>query len=146
VQSSQPATETAFCWDDRGHVRRDLGTLLPRLPAHGEIVLTGFSQGGQVALELALAGDVVPAEAVIAVGPSFPPGGHFPAAARRLAVVLLHGTDDPWGRGVAATAEALRAAGHGVVIDEVAGLGHAFPADFPERIGGLLAKAGVRGL
>jgi hypothetical protein len=144
AQSSQPATETTFCWDDRAQVRRDLSALLPRLPAHGQVVLTGFSQGGQVALELALAGDVVRARAVVAICPSFPPDGRFAEAAGPLSVVVLHGEDDPWASGVPATADALRAGGHDVTVQSVVGLGHEFPADFAERLGGLLATAGVR--
>ena len=144
AQSSQPASATGFCWDDRTQVRRDLAALLPRLPSHGLVVLTGFSQGGQVALELALAGDVVPACAVVAVCPSFPPSARFAEAAGPLSVVLLHGADDPWARGLPAVSEALRADGHDVAVEPVAGLGHDFPADFAQRIGGLLARAGVR--
>jgi poly(3-hydroxybutyrate) depolymerase len=144
VQSSQPAREDAFCWDDRHHVRRDLAAVLPGLPPHGEVVLTGFSQGAAVALELALAGDVVPAAALIAVGPSYPPSARFPEAARVLNVVILRGLDDPWGRSVPGTVEALRAAGHQVHVEEVPGLGHDYPADFAGRLPGLLAAAGVR--
>jgi hypothetical protein len=144
AQSSQPATEDAFCWDDRDHVRRDLAAVLPDLPPHGEVVLTGFSQGAAVALELALAGDVVPAAAVIGVGPSYPPSMRLPDAARTLDVVILCGMDDPWGRSVPGTVEALRAAGHHVQVDEVPGLGHDYPADFAERLPGLLAAARIR--
>jgi predicted esterase len=144
VQSSQPATEDAFCWDDRDHVRRDLAAVLPELPPHGEVVLTGFSQGAGVALELALAGDVVPASTVIGVGPAYPPSTRFPVAGRALNVVILHGTEDPWGRSVSGTVEALRAAGHRVLVEEVPGLGHDYPADFGQRLPGLLAAAGLR--
>src|SRR5262252_2268344 len=72
AQSSQPATDTAFCWDDRSQVRRDLESLIDNLPEHSEIVLTGFSQGALVALDVALTGEPLAAAGVIAVAPSFP--------------------------------------------------------------------------
>jgi dienelactone hydrolase len=144
VQSSQPATESAFCWDDRDQVRRDLAAILPEVPAHGQVVLAGFSQGAAIALELALAGDVVPASGVIGVAPSYPPGTRFPDAKRPLSVVILRGSEDDWGRSVPGTVDALRAAGHHVQAEEVPGLGHDYPADFADRLPALLAAAGVR--
>jgi hypothetical protein len=144
VQSSQPATESAFCWDDRDQVRRDLAAVLPRVPPHGQVVLAGFSQGAAIALELALAGDVVPASGVIGVAPSYPPDTRFPEAQRPLQVVILRGSEDDWGRSVPGTADALRAAGHHVQVEEVPGLGHDYPADFPDRLPVLLAGAGIR--
>src|SRR5262249_26177202 len=112
--------------------------------AHGDVVLTGYSQGAGVALRLALAGDVVPATAVIAVGPAYPPSTRFPEPVRTLRVVFLRGAEARMGRGRPATAEWLRAAGHRVHSEEVPGFGHAFPDDFAERLPGLLAEAGVR--
>jgi dienelactone hydrolase len=144
VQSTQPTAGDAFCWDDREQVRRDLHSVLPDVPPHGEVVLTGFSQGAAVALQLALAGDVVPARAVIGVGPSFAPMAPLPRAERPLDVVILHGAEDRWGVGVPPTVDALRAAGHDVHVEEVAGLGHEYPEDFAERLPALLAAAGVR--
>ena len=146
VQSSQPATESAFCWDDRDQVRRDLAAVLPEVPAHGEVVLAGFSQGAAIALELALAGDVVPASAVIGVAPSYPPDTRFPEARLALHVVILRGSEDDWGRSVPGTVEALRAAGHRVRVEEVPGLGHDYPDDFADRLPALLAAAGLRAL
>ncbi|TMC04760.1 MAG: hypothetical protein E6J41_24065 [Chloroflexi bacterium] len=144
AQSTQPATERAFCWDDHDQARRDLAAVLPDLPVHDEVVLAGFSQGAALALELALAGDLVRASGVIGVAPSFPPATRFPETARPLRVALLRGSDDPYGIGVPATADALRAAGHTVHVEEVAGVGHDYPADFAERLPDLLAAAGVR--
>ena len=144
AQSTQPAREDAFCWDDREQTRRDLAALLPQLPVHGEVVLTGFSQGAAAALDLALSGDVVRASGLIGVGPSYPPSTSFPAAERPLRVVILRGAEDPWGRSIPGTVEALRAAGHQVHVDEVPGLGHEYPTDFAERLPGLLAAAGLR--
>jgi dienelactone hydrolase len=144
VQSTQPATGDAFCWDDPDQARRDIATLLPELPPHGEVVFTGFSQGAAVALRLALAGDLLPAREVIGVGPSYPPSSPVSGAGQPLDVVILHGAEDRWKIGVPPTVEALRAAGHRVHVEEVAGLGHDYPADFAERLPRLLAAAGVR--
>jgi len=144
VQSTQPTAEDAFCWDDPVQVRRDLDAVLPDLPPHGEVVLTGFSQGAATALQLALAGDLVPARAVIGVAPSFTPMTPPAEAERPLDVVVLHGAEDRWGVGVAPTVDALRAARHRVHVEEVPGLGHDYPADFPERLPALVAAAGIR--
>jgi acetyl esterase/lipase len=81
---------------------------------------------------------------VIGVGPSYPPSTGFPAAERPLRVVILCGADDSWGRSIPGTVETLRAAGHQVHVEEVPGLGHDYPADFAERLPGLLAAAGLR--
>jgi pimeloyl-ACP methyl ester carboxylesterase len=96
-QSSQPATESAFSWDDRSQVRRDLESVVDKLPEHGEIMLTGFSQGALVALELALTGDLLPAAGVIAVAPSFPPPERLPDSTSSLDVKIVYGTGDSWG-------------------------------------------------
>jgi phospholipase/carboxylesterase/tetratricopeptide repeat protein len=146
TQSSQPATETAFCWDDRSQVLRDLESVRDKLPEHGEIVLTGFSQGAGVALELALTGDLGPAAGVIAVAPSFPPPERLPDSTGTLNVEIVYGTGDSWGRTVPATAEALRRRGHRVTVEELPGLGHDFPPDFAGRLPALLRRArdGVR--
>jgi len=146
AQSSQPATDTAFCWDDRSQVRRDLESLIDKLPRHAEIVLTGFSQGALVALELALTGDLLSAEGVIAVAPSFPPPERLPVSTVTLNVEIVYGASDLWGWRVPAAAEAMRRRGHRVTVEELPGLGHAFPPDFAGRLPALLRRAreGVR--
>lgn len=143
AQSTQPAADHAFCWDDRDQVRRDLAAVLPDLPPHGGVVLTGFSQGAAIAVELAVAGDVVPARGVIGVGPAFPGSADLTAAQRPLDVVLLYGADDSWGATVPGAVDGLRAAGHRVHVAEVPGLGHEFPGDFTDRLPSLLAAAGI---
>jgi len=146
AQSTQPATETTFCWDDRNQVRRDVKTVISKLPPHGEMVLTGFSQGALVALELALTGDLGPAAGVIAVAPSFPQPERLPDSTMTLNVQIVYGTGDSWGRTVPVVADALHRRGHQVAVDEVPGLGHDFPHDFAERLPALLRRAreGVR--
>jgi len=145
-QSTQPATESTFCWDDRGQVRRDLESVINKLPEHSEIVLTGFSQGALVALELALTGEPLAAAGVIAVAPSFPPPARLPDSAVTLNVQILYGTGDSWGRNVPVTAEALRSRGHKVTVERLPDLDHEFPPDFGERLPALLRRAreGVR--
>jgi dienelactone hydrolase len=144
VQSSQPATDGTFCWDDSHLARRDLAAVLPDLPARGEVVLAGFSQGAAIALDLALSGEVDRVTGVIGVAPSYTRTAGYPEGARPLRVAILHGADDPWAIGVPATVEALRAAGHQVHVDAVPGLGHGYPDDFAERLPLLLSAAGVR--
>jgi predicted esterase len=143
-QSSQPATDSTFCWDDGDVARRDLAALLPDLPAHGDVVLAGFSQGANTALDMALSGEVERVTGVIGVAPSYPSTSGYPEAARPLHVAILHGADDPLAIGIPAAVEALRAAGHRVQVDTVPGLGHGYPDDFAERLPLLLGAAGVR--
>ncbi|HKA48315.1 MAG TPA: alpha/beta fold hydrolase [Candidatus Dormibacteraeota bacterium] len=145
-QSTQPATESTFCWDDRRQVRRDLESWIDKLPEHAETVLTGFSQGALVALELALTGDPAPAIGVIAVAPSFPPPERLPDSTVTLNVEIVYNAGDLWGRRVPVTAEALRSRGHRVTVEELPGLGHDFPHDFAERLPVLLRRAreGIR--
>jgi predicted esterase len=140
AQSSQPAAEGAFCWDDRGQVRRDLESVIDKLPEHAEIVLTGFSQGAQVALELALTGDLAPAVGLIAVAPSFGPPERLLDSKVTLNVEIVYGSGDSWGRTVPATGEALRRRGHRVTVEELAGVGHDFPPDFAERLPALVRR------
>src|SRR5262249_39150527 len=133
-------------WDDRSQVRRDLESVINKLPEHAEVVLTGFSQGAHVALELALTGDLLRAAGVIAVAPSFPPPERLPDSTATLNVEIVYGTGDSWGRTVPASVEALRRPGHRVTVAELPDLGHEFPPDFDERLPALLRRAreGVR--
>src|SRR5579864_919096 len=70
AQSSQPATADTFCWDPpRERVRQDFDTIVRMLPAHGRVVMAGFSQGAWVALYLALEARLVISGSVVMVAP-----------------------------------------------------------------------------
>ncbi len=73
VQSSQMLIPGAYAWDDYPRARDDVRSMMDevtgRYPVdNGRIVLAGFSQGGGLALELALGGTLMP-RGVIAFAP-----------------------------------------------------------------------------
>ena len=139
LQSSVPAGPDVYCWDDAERAAADVGWALAELPAHGRVVLGGFSQGARLALRLALEGALVQPGAVILVGPSLVEP--LPAAARRLRVCVVLGSEDPYAERSRPALDPLRERGHHLHVETVEGLGHAFPADFAERLPRLLDLA-----
>lgn len=139
AQSSQPATEDGFCWDPpRQRVWQDLRAIAGMLPAHGRVVVAGFSQGAWVALNLALEATLVVAGSVVMVAPFAGAIDNLPPAWRRLKVSILVGEHDPYRRGVDALALHLAGKGHHVSTDVIARLGHEYPPDFAARLPDLL--------
>lgn len=132
-QSTQPSAEDRFCWDPPPErIRRDLEALRDLLPAHGRILLTGFSQGAWAAA--ALQGDLFSASSAILVGPFIGRLDDLPHSARRLRVTIVAGEQDTVTRDLTPLVEALEAGGHHVHIERIAGLGHDYPSDFAERL------------
>jgi alpha/beta hydrolase fold len=73
-QSSQVAGVNAFCWDDMPRAAQDLATVYTQLrEAHtfdpDRVIVAGASQGGGLAVTLALNGGVLPSHRFIAVVP-----------------------------------------------------------------------------
>ena len=73
VKSSQMSFPGGYTWDDRERARKDVTTMLEEIMKKypidpSRLVISGFSQGGGLALELSLSG-VVPAQGVIAIAP-----------------------------------------------------------------------------
>jgi hypothetical protein len=73
-QSSQVAGVNAFCWDDIPRAAQDLATVYTQLrEAHtfdpDRVIVAGASQGGGLAITLALNGGVLPSQRFIAVVP-----------------------------------------------------------------------------
>lgn len=134
-QSSQPATEDGYCWDPpRERVWQDLRAISAGLPPHARVVLAGFSQGAWVALNAALRADLFPAGGVIMVGPFAGSPDNLEPAARRLRIAIIAGAEDTYLDGLEALVRTLRERGHHVSFEVIAGLGHAYPPDFPVRL------------
>jgi predicted esterase len=138
-QSSQPSGPDTYCWDPpEARVRQDLVAIAGQLPRHGRIVLTGFSQGAWIALQAALAGDLLPAASVVMVGPFFGAPEDLPPSARRLRIAVLVGGADHVTASRGPDLDSLRQRGHHLTVETVPGLGHEYPRDFASRLPGLL--------
>ncbi|HEY0698889.1 MAG TPA: alpha/beta hydrolase [Micromonospora sp.] len=146
IDSTQLNTPMYRSWPDPSVGLRDIAaaleTLTPdelRLPR----VAAGFSAGGRQALLWALAGTPHAPSRFVAVAPavhSAQLGGLAAAVERGLTgVVVVGDRDDDVRDGALAAVRDLRAAGLPCRLDEVPGLGHAFPPDFDRRLPALLA-------
>ena len=148
-QSSQVVSEDGYCWDDR-----DLA--VQEIVAHWEqlkqdypldlqrVILAGASQGGRLAIELALAGEPIPARGLIAVVPAIrEPEGLTTcaerAAKRGLRGWILTGEHDHFRPGAKRLCEFLREKGIPCEFVVIPGLGHDFPV--PEDFGTRLPSA-----
>jgi len=138
-QSSQPSAEDLFCWDPPPErTRQDLRTIASMLPAHARMVLSGFSQGAWVALQAALRSDIFQPAGVIMVAPFLAGPERLEPSGRRLRIAMIMGEEDPITRQPDTVIDALTERGHHVEVVHLAGLGHAYPSDFPDRLPGLL--------
>jgi predicted esterase len=144
AQSSQRVSAVGHCWDDEARARDDVAWALSEARRQHAVdserlVLAGASQGGKLAVELALRGEPVLVRGFIAVVPSITkPAPLFPlvaaAAARGLRGWILTGEHDGCRPGVEALHGGMTAAGLPCVLEVVQGLGHDFPTDFGERL------------
>jgi len=138
-QSSQPSAEDLFCWDPPPErTWQDLRKIASMLPVHARMVISGFSQGAWVALQAALRSDIFQPAGVIMVAPFLAGPERLEPSGRRLRIAMILGQEDPIIRQPDAVIAALTARGHHVDVVRLAGLGHAYPSDFSERLPGLL--------
>ena len=138
-QASQPASADGFCWDPpRERVWEDLNAIEALLPAHGRVVLAGFSQGAWIALQTALRGHPFAAAGVVMVGTFVGALANLEPASRRLRIAILNGADDAYTDRLGELQKVLSDRGHHVTVELVLGLGHAYPDDFAARLPGLL--------
>lgn len=139
AQSSQPATADGFCWDPpRERILQDLRAIAGMLPPHARVVTAGFSQGAWLALNLALEGITVVSGSAMMVAPFAAPDAPLPNAWRRLKVSMLVGEHDVYRKPVEKLAERLKQREHHVSLEVIPRLGHAYPADFVDRLPRLL--------
>lgn len=108
------------------------------LPAHGRVVLSGFSQGAWVALQAALRSDILQPAGVVMVAPFLAGRERLEPSGRRLRIAMILGDEDPMIRNPDRVIDALVARGHHVDVVRLAGLGHVYPGDFAERLPHLL--------
>lgn len=100
----------------------------------GRVVLAGFSQGANVALEVGLRRPEKFAGIVAAGGHWDPEIMKIPAEGERPRVQLLIGAHDPWVRTFREAERALTGAGVEARLHVAAGVGHAYPRDADERL------------
>lgn len=143
-QSSQRVSVTGHCWDDEARAHQDLAWALAEVRRHNQfdpdrVILAGASQGGKLAVALALHGAPIRARGFIAVAPSITDPAPLlqlvaAAAARGLRGWLLTGEKDGCRPGVEALHRHMEAEGRPCVLCVVPGLGHDFPNDFAARL------------
>jgi hypothetical protein len=143
-ESTQVSGDGEPAWPDQGVTARDVR--LAREEALGQYpeaaaatVIGGASQGGGRATAIAMTGDPVPCHGLVAVVSAYPdvedgPAAARGAAARGLRAYLVTGDRDTMRDQVEHLNADLVAGGVQVKLDLVAGLGHEFPNDFPERL------------
>jgi hypothetical protein len=126
------------CWDARDLALRDVRAGVAAVPADVPLVLAGASQGAGLAASAAL-NDEVRADGWLAVV-----GAPQPGVARMTRMVpgaVVSGGEDPMpAANQRVFRDAVLAAGGTCEWEEVAGLGHAYPADWAERAPALLRR------
>jgi dienelactone hydrolase len=140
-----------FIWDDEPRTEREVCDHYAALQTtqaidRGRVVLGGFSRGAEMAARLALTG-AIPARGFIAVCPGGPysqvPDLWGPtieeASGRDLRGYVIVGGQDPSLEGGKALVALLRAAGIPCELEEHPAMGHDYPADFPDRLHGILS-------
>lgn len=151
-QSSQHRMTEHFWWgdpystSDRGsnRARQDLTTVYEKHLAPCQLdrhrtVLGGISQGGALAIDLALEGRIFPIKGFIAVVPAIHDVDHLllfaeAAAARRLRGWILVGEKD-WGLpNITKFHREATRRGLECHLEAAPGIGHEFPADFEPRL------------
>lgn len=144
-QSSQVVSEEGFGWSDKELAQRELTAHWERLKSEegvdlNQVILAGASQGGALAIELALVGEPIPALGFIAVVPAI----HDPqrlaelakeAAKRGVTGLVITGEHDHFRSAAQAFSAQAQEAGLKCELQVVPQLGHDFPDDFPSRLG-----------
>ena len=138
------ATEDGFGWNDRDQGHREIATHWERLNRsysidHERVIIAGTSQGGRLAIEIALAGDILSCHGFIAVVPAIrDPEGLVvraeKAAKRGLSGWIITGEHDHFRPGAEFLCELLQNTGVSRELTVVPGLGHDFPDDFGARL------------
>lgn len=141
AQSSQMCAKDGYCWDDLALGEAEVARALASLHAShrfdaNRVVLAGASQGGRLAIALSLA---LPLCGFIAVVPAvgsveaFAP--HIKSAAERgVKGYIITGERDHFLAGTEDLKRLLDSSGVPCRMEVVAGMPHAFPEDFPERL------------
>lgn len=141
IESSQRNTPAYRSWPDPRIADQDLTAAYDGLPAAYRalpLVVSGFSAGGRQALRWALSATPGEPAAFVVLAPAVDPD-RLPdpaaAVARGCSGLIMLGTEDEDVNDDAlATYRHLNDSGLQVRLEEIDGLGHRFPADFPTRL------------
>jgi len=143
-QSSQVVHENGYGWGNVGLAKKELAAhweqLRRRHPFDPDrVVIAGASQGGKLAIELALAGVPIPTHGFIAVVPAIRDPERLArnageAAARGVQGWLLTGERDQFKPAVEEFHTLLLDGGFRCELTVIPKLGHDFPGDFPTRL------------
>lgn len=143
-RSSQQLGMDSFGWDDRERTARDITEAHDRLCAMEQFdaaraIVAGASQGGAMALDMALSGTLVPARGFIVVVPAIHDLDALvsdveSAVQRGVRGWVVTGERD-YGRDPAVPlGQRLNDLGVPRHVEVVPGLGHDFPNDFADRL------------
>ena len=144
AQSSQMSSLDSYVWDDVELSQRELQAHFKELQMNyaldaGRIVLGGFSQGGAMAILLALRGDI-PCVGFLAISPGWAIHEHViptpaePAKARGVHGVIVAGGKDPRFSTIVQLGATLSKHGTACQLETRPELGHAYPSDFNELL------------
>ncbi len=132
VESSRRMSPMYRTWPDPDQAAADIARALADLPTELKglpLIAAGFSAGGRVAVDWALTARPAPATGVLAMAPALRKLPDGSAESLSPATIWI-GTDDDLLDVVDAAEPQLT----GLTIERVQGLGHAFPADFADRL------------
>lgn len=143
-QSSQVVSEDGYGWNDQGLATLEIALHWEKLRREygidpDRVVIAGASQGGRLAIELALAGELILARGFIAVVPAIREPEELAARAERAAERglrgwILIGEHDHFRPQVEEFCTLACRAGLSCELEVVLGLSHDFPEDFPQRL------------
>lgn len=147
-RSSQPLAIHAACWDDAARAEADVQVGVDAAlkgPSHSRpLVVAGFSQGGGLAIALAIKGTPAGVVGFIAVAPSVTWTRELIQANLRspstIHGAVLIGGGDRQRAETEALVDELRNAGAIINFEVVPDLGHSYPADFEQRLPGLISQ------
>ncbi|MFC0628076.1 serine aminopeptidase domain-containing protein [Kribbella deserti] len=137
VESSQRMSPMYRTWPDQEIAAKDIAAAMDTVPDDlraGPVVAAGFSAGGRAALLWALTADPLPVAGVAVLAPAI--GGiELPPSRALEPAVAWFGAEDE----LAEYAEAIQGLPD-FTVEIIPGLGHVFPADFGDKLAGVLGE------
>jgi predicted esterase len=143
TQSSQVVSPSTFGWEDNRSGKKDIKEIFEKISAGypvdtDHIIIAGFSQGGMLAMDIAV-NQIVPACGFVLLHP----GGGLPAdfnlesvkkaAGKGLSGTIIMSEQNKSGEEIDKVREILKAAGFDYRF-VVSGAGHWYPADFSKQL------------
>ena len=143
-QSSQMYSTGRFCWDDRDRGKKEVADAFRRIAKSRairkeEVMLGGFSQGGALAVRMALEAEPIGAKGFVCVSPALtevvslmPLIGE--AVKRRVRGYLITGERDPSRPLIEELHRKLTSKGLACRLEVNPHLGHEYPENFPSTL------------